>query len=197
MSPDRILNCFPLAWRARYEAEVRELLVLTPLSWRVAIDLIRACGDAWLREAFGWLQAAWALGRAAGLRLLVLMAVGWVGASTADSVALTPRIAVWVASNRPVLEWVAAFQWPVALLSYLFVVRPYADTGALVYRPTVLQWVGWSTFTLVLLAIDSRSTHLGDIIMAGLLLTMRHARWFVLFDSPAPTHPAGSVLRLR
>jgi len=201
MSMDRMLSWFPTAWRARYEAEVRELLEAQPFTWRERRDLLRACVDAWGRELWSW---AYAISRVAGSaagRLAVLLAVGWVGlqlANVLSGLAFTRDIVsgggLWISG--------AAGLWvPMALMVQLFLVKPYADSWAETDRPSWGQAVTMTTLCVALAALDQRGgpgRDLADMLFLGVTATMRYARWFVVFDTwPAQANTTRTILGLR
>jgi hypothetical protein len=188
-----MLSWFPAAWRARYEAEVRELLEAHPFTWRERRDLFRACADAWGRELWSWAYAISRLTGAAGIRLAVLLAVGWIGLQLAHilrGMEVTQAIAagggLWVSG-------VAQFRLPMAFLFHLLVVKPYADSGAAVHRPSWAQTIAVTALLVILAALDERGglgRQFPDVMILGVTATMRYARWFGVLDTtrPVPNH---------
>jgi hypothetical protein len=193
MSMERMLRWFPSAWRARYEAEVRELLEAHPFTWRERRDLFRGCVDAWGRELWSWAYAISRVAGAAGVRLAVLLAVGWMAlqlANVLSGLAFTRGI---VAGGGLWISGAAGLWVPMALMVQVFLVRPYADSGADIYRPSWVQTVAMITLCVAFAALDERSgpgRQLADMLFLGVTATMRYARWFVVFDTtrPVPTH---------
>jgi hypothetical protein len=193
MSMDRMLSLFPNAWRARYEAEVRELLEAHPFTWRERRDLFRACADGWGRELWSWAYAISRVAGAAGVRLAVLLAVGWMALQLADvlsGLAFTRGI---VAGGGLWISGAAGLWVPMALMVQLFLVKPYADSGAESDRPSWVQAVAMTALCVALAALDQRGgpgRDQADMLILGVTATMRYAYWFVVLDTtrPVPNH---------
>ncbi|MCR4375246.1 MAG: hypothetical protein NUW22_10395 [Acidobacteria bacterium] len=193
MSVERILSWFPRAWRARYEAEVRDLLESHPIGIRERVDLVRACADAWLREG-----ASWGLAVARGLlfvgsRVVVLVAIGWLGTWGADAVA---EGFGWSArSSWSLMSDVAGFLRIVGMAYVgLFVVRPFMEDPA--QRPSRLEGVVYPLVFALLVALDQRPSHLGDILLFGIIATARYSWFHIGTGRPSLSVPR-SVLGLR
>jgi hypothetical protein len=193
MSIDRILRWFPAAWRARYEIEVRDLLDAHPFGWRERVDLMRACADAWLREGA---SRGKALARGAshvGVRIALLVAIGYVGVSGAD--ALTPLL---IAAVGPLPSWLtlsAAFL-RILIIGYagIFVLRPYLEDPS--DRPGVLEAVAYPAVFALTVALDGHPAHQGGVLWFGLLATMRFPWFHIGTARPWPPAPR-SILGLR
>lgn len=173
MSVDRILNWFPTAWRARYEAEVRELLLAQPLTWRTTIDLVAACIDAWLQSLA--LHAPPRLRRTlhTASRIGAMLCIGGIGVLGADALAPALEAAPWwTPSVRPVarIAWVMT-----VFLAGLFVIRPFMEDPA--RRPGLLQSLSLLSVFFVAVALDGSPARLGDVTGFGIIATMRYS-WF-------------------
>lgn len=203
MSIDRMLRCFPMTWRVRYEAEVRELLAAMPLTWAVRRDLGLACVDAWGREVWSWSRAAARVTGALGMRLAALLAVGWIVLQSVHIVAALEITQAAIAAGGLWLGITVSFRLPMVFMYQLFVVKPYADSGATVDRPSWTQTLAITTLFIVMAALDARDLGSGlrqapDMLILGSMATMRYARWFVVFDrSRPPVNPGRRVLGLQ
>lgn len=185
MSIDRMLSLFPNAWRSRYEAEVRELLDAHPFTWRERRDLLSACGDAWGREAGRRLHTFGRVLGLIGIRLAVLLAVGWICLQLTNVIAGLEATRSAVATGGLWVGWAAGFWMPMAFMFQLFLVKPYADSGDALDRPSWTQTLAISLLLIVLFAFDDRRPvfwHLPDMLILGAMATMRYARWFVVLD---------------
>lgn len=193
MSMDRMLSWFPAAWRSRYESEVRELLEAHPFTWRERRDLFCACADAWGRELWSWTYATGRVAGAAGGRLAVLLAVGWIGLQLVNVLSSLEFTRGIVADGGLWISGAAGLWVPMALMVQVLLVRPYADSGADIYRPSWGQTIAMTTLCVALAALDERGgpgRQLADMLFLGVTATMRYARWFVLFETtrPVPIH---------
>jgi hypothetical protein len=201
MSMHQMLSWFPKTWRARYEAEVRELLEAHPFTWRERRDLIRACADAWGRELWSWAYAISRVAAAAGGRLAVLLAVGWIGLQLVNVLRSMEFTQAIIASGGLWVSGAAGFRLPMALVFQLFVVKPYADSGSALDRPSWVQTIAITALYVALAALDERGgagRHLPDMMILGITATMRYARWFVVFDTwPAQANQTRTILGLR
>ena len=201
MSMNRILSWFPKAWRSRYEAEVRELLEAHPFTWRERRDLISACADAWGRELWSWARAISRVAGAAGVRLAVLLAVGWIGLQMVNVLSGLEFTRGIVAGGGLWISGAAGLWVPMALMVQVFLVKPYADSGAESDRPSWVQAVAMTALCVACAALDQRGgpgRDLADMLFLGVTATMRHARWFVVFDTwPRPANQTRTFLGLR
>lgn len=193
MSMNRMLSWFPMAWRARYEAEVRELLEAHPFTWRERRDVIRACADAWARELWSWAYAISRIAGAAGVRLAVLLAVGWIGLQLVNILRGMEFIQGIAAGGGLWVSAATGFRLPMAFVFHLFVVKPYADSGAAVHRPSWAQTLAVTVLLVILAALDERGglgRQFPDVMILGVTATMRYARWFGVLDTtrPVPNH---------
>lgn len=193
MSIDRILSWFPSAWRARYEVEVRDLLDSHPIGVRERVDLVRACADAWLREG-----ASRSLAVARGLlyvgsRIGIIVAIGWLGTWGAD--AFAEGIGWSAKSPWSPLSDVAGFL-RIAGMAYvgLFVVRPFMEDPE--QRPSRLEGVAYPLVFALLVALNQRPSHLGDILWFGIIATARYSWFHIGTGRPSLSVPR-SVLGLR
>lgn len=200
MSMSRMLSWFPRAWRARYEAEVRELLQAHPFTWRERCDLLRACSDAWAREFWRWAFAAGRLAGAAGGRLAVLMAGGWVTLQLASVLSSVPSVQAIATTGELWISGVAGMWVPMAIMLQVFLAKPYADSGADSDRPSWGQAVAATALCVALAALDDRGglgRQLAAMLFLGATATMRYARWFVVLDTrPSRASQTRSILRL-
>lgn len=184
MSINRMLSWFPLAWRARYEAEVRELFEAHPFTRRERRDLFRACADAWWRETTSWGVGVVRFSAAVAIRIAVVLLLGWMGVRGLE----------WLVPNDVMRAWwptVATDQWYAVLivckLSVFFVavrgaMNPYERTLDPARRPTWLQTLGWlGTFSL-LVVCDGRPANLPDACSMGIFAMMRWSPWLQLID---------------
>lgn len=193
MSIDRILRWFPKAWRARYEVEVRDLLDSHPFGWRERLDLIRACADAWLRQGAAWVVAFTRGTTYVGVRLAVLLAVGWLGVRGTEAFVAIAMGAEWQPPYWLALtaKFTRTFTWGYAAL---FVIRPYIED--LSNRPGRLETLVYTLVFALTVALDGQTANVSGVIWFGIFATMRHS-WFhfgVAAGSPPKPH---SVLGLR
>lgn len=190
MSITRILSWFPSAWRARYEAEVRELLTAHPCGWRERVDLIRACGDAWMREGVNW---AWAVLRwmaSISVRPAAVFGVGWLLATGAQ--ALIPVAGSWLGEVPSGVAQAASFaRLLLALGVILFVMAPARADPA--RRPTWLIW-GSCLLLLTIITVIAGPTggmrRVSETIWFGFFATMRFRWFYEEFWPPAVAHRA-------
>lgn len=192
MSVDRILSWFPRAWRARYEAEVRELLAAQPFGWRERVDLIRACADAWMREGASW---AWALVRwmaTISVRPAAVFGLGWLLASgvqllipfTASLISLPPHVAARLVEPAHLLAHLLV---PGAVL--IWVIAPARRDPSL--RPTWLVWGGCLALLTVVTVLAGPTGWPGRVtetIWFGFFATMRFRWFFEEFWPPTVAH---------
>lgn len=179
MSLNRILSWFPRSWRARYEAEIRELLEAHPFTWRERRDLMRACADAWARQTYAWGVVALRFSAAVAVRLGVVLLLGWMGVRGLE----------WLVPNDTLLAWwptAASFQWysimTVCKLAVLVVVvrgvmQPYERTLDPDRRPTWLQTLGWLGTLSLLLVFDGRPANLPDATWTGVFGLLCYSPW--------------------
>lgn len=188
----RILSWFPSAWRARYEAEVRELLESQPVTWRTRVDLSVACVDAWLQALAG--LASRRLSRAihVGLRISVLLLIGGVGAFAADVLAPVLEAASWWTSAVRVAAHVTGLV--TLLVAVLFFARPFIAEPAL--RPGMLPSLSLLSVFFLALALDGSPVRLGDVVGFGMIATMRYS-WFHLGRDRSSLAAPRSILGLR
>lgn len=190
MSINRILSWFPLAWRTRYETEVRDLLDAHPFGWRERADLLRACCDAWMREGVSW---AWALLRWAAtisIRPAAVFGLGWLLATGAQE--LIPVAGSLLGDVPPVVAQSAFFaKLLLALGVILFVMAPARADPA--KRPTWLIW-GSCLLLLTILTILAGPTggmrRVSETIWFGFFGTMRFRWFYEEFWPPAVAHRA-------
>jgi hypothetical protein len=193
MSIDRMLSMFPNAWRSRYEVEVRELLDAQPFTWRARRDVFSACADAWGRELWSWAYAISRVAGAAGVRLAVLLAVGWMGLQLVNVLRGMEFTQAIVAGGGLWVSGAAGFRLPMAFVFHLFAVKPYADSGAAIHRPSWAQTIAVTVLLVTLAALDDRGglgRQFPDVMILGVTATMRYARWFGVLDTtrPVPNH---------
>ncbi len=189
MSIRRMLSWFPSAWRDRYEAEVRELIEAHPFGWRERRDLLGACADAWGREVWRWAYATVRMAGAIGVRLAAVLAVGWMWLQLVDVLADLETTRAVATAGGLWVSAIAGFRVPMALLLQLFIARPYADSGAAVDRPSWTQTIAATLLLVVLAAVDGRGgpvRELPDMLFLGMAASMRHARWFNVFETHRP-----------
>jgi hypothetical protein len=197
MSIDRLLSWFPNAWRSRYEAEVRELLDAHPFTWRARRDLVRACVDAWWREAASWGSAVARFAAAVGVRVVVVLALGWLIIRGVEG--LVPSAVVlawWPAAASDAWRGVMTFtQIGTFIIVVLYGIRPYTQTLDPDLRPTWVQTSGWVLFYALLIVADGRPARLPEAIFMGQFATMRFSPWLQMHgrDGRAKT----TVLGLR
>jgi hypothetical protein len=173
MSVDRILSWFPNTWRARYEAEVRELLAAQPFTWRTAIDLVAACVDAWLQSLV--LHAPPRLRRTlhTASRIGALLCIGGIGVLAADVLAPALEASPWWTSS---VGAVANIAWIITVfLAGLFYIRPFMEDPA--RRPGLLPSLSLLIVFFLAVALDGSTARLGDVVGFGIIATMRYS-WF-------------------
>lgn len=173
MSVDRILSWFPNAWRARYEAEVRDLLTAQPFTWRTTIDLVAACVDAWLQSLV--LHAPPRLRRTlhTASRIGAMLCIGGIGVLGADALAPAFEAAPWWTSSVRV---VANTAWFITVfLAGLFYIRPFMEDPA--RRPELLPSLSLLIVYFLAVALDGSTARLGHVVGFGIIATMRYS-WF-------------------
>lgn len=192
MSIDRILSWFPNAWRARYEAEVRDLLEAQPFTWRTTIDLTAACADAWLQSLA--LPASPRLRRAihVGSRIGAMLLIGGIGVLWAGSLAPALEAAPWWTSSVRITANIA---WFVTLLvAVLFFIGPFIEEPD--RRPALLPSLNLLSVFFLAVALDGSTARLGDVIGFGMIATMRYS-WFHIGSDRSSLASPRSILGLR
>ena len=190
MSIDRILSWFPSSWRTRYEAEVRDLLDAHPFGWRERVDLLRACGDAWMREGVSWV---WALLRwtvSISVRPAAVFGLGWLLATGAQ--ALIPVTGSLTQGVPAAVAQAAEFaRLLLALGVMIFVMSPARSDPA--RRPTWLVW-GICLLLLTIVTVLAGPTggmrRVSESIWFGFFATMRFDWFYKEFWPPAAAHRA-------
>jgi len=200
MSIDRILSWFPGAWRARYEAEIRDLLESGPFGWRERRDLLRCCVDAWMREGSGWSLRLTRIWLSLVPRIGVVLVVGWLCAKGVTWVEPYIGVSAWKAGWSGTATTIAGFVTWFKIAAFIalarYAISPYARSGREVDRPGWWQAVGGVLFLSLLQLLDPRPPHLGDVMFFGFVATMRFGHWLQFFGTP--TRREGmSILGLR
>jgi len=197
MSIDHMLSLFPNAWRSRYEAEVRELLDAHPFTWRERRDLVRACGDAWGREATSRGLALGKLSAAIGVRVGLVLTLGWLIVRTVEGLLPTALVlAWWPAAGSDTWHGVMVVtQITTFVVVVRYVMRPYDHTLDPDRRPSWVQTAAWVLFYVLLVVSDGRPARLPEVIFMGLFATMRYSPWLQLFGERG--RATTSVLGLR
>lgn len=192
MSINRILSWFPQTWRARYEAEVRELLEAQPVTWRARVDLTAACVDAWL-QVFASL-ASRRLSRPVhvGLRISALLIIGGVCAFAADVLAPAVETASWWTSGVRIAAHVAGLV--TLFIAGVFFIRPFIDEPSL--RPGLLPSLSLLSMFFLAMAMDGSPIRVGDVVGSGMIATMRYS-WFHLGRDRTSLAAPRSILGLR
>lgn len=200
MTINRMLSWFPNTWRARYDAEVRDLLEAHPFGWRERRDLLRCCVDAWARQGKGWMLAAARVSLALGARVGLVVGVGWLcvkGVKWADPyVGASTWSASWAEMATSVAGVLVWFKIAAVLAIARYAIAPYARSGAAVDRPGWGQTIAAVLFLGFLQLLDPRSPSLGDVMFFGMVATMRYGRWLEFFGTP-PRQERLTVLGLR
>ncbi|NQW04557.1 MAG: hypothetical protein HQ485_11075 [Acidobacteria bacterium] len=200
MSIDRMFSWFPNTWRARYEAEVRELLESHPFGWHERRDLLRCCVEAWVREGGSWGMALLRFASALGVRIGAVLGAGWLCLQVVELAVPFVGIGVWPGPWRDAAMSARDVFVLLKMLSFLglllYVVAPYTRSGLTRDRPSVGTTLAALVGLGVLQLLDGRHPHPGDLIFFGMIATMRYAKWLE-FMRPAPTHVRPSVLGLR
>lgn len=183
MSIDRVLSWFPNTWRSRYEAEVRELLDAHPFTWRERRDLLRACADAWRREATSRGLAVARFSAAVGARIGAVLALGWLGVRGAEAL-LPPEVVLawWPAVESGAWRGVMTLTKIITFVVVArYVLRPYDQSRDPDLRPTWLQTGGWVLFFSLLIVTDGRRGGLAEILWMGIFVMMRYSPWLQFF----------------
>jgi hypothetical protein len=190
MSIDRILSWFPSSWRVRYETEVRDLLNAHAFGWRERVDLLRACGDAWMREGVSWTWAWLRWTASISLRPAAVFGVGWLLATGAQALipvagSLTQRVPSAVVPAAELAQILLA-------AGVMFFITSPARTDA-ARRPTGLVWASCLLLLTIVTVLGGPTGGLGRVsesIWFGFFATMRFRWFYEEFWPPAVAHRA-------
>jgi len=190
MSIDRILSWFPSSWRARYEAEVRDLISAHAFGWRERVDLIRACGDAWMREGLSWVRALLRWTVSISIRPAAVFGLGWLLATGTQ--ALIP-VAESLTQGVPSAVVPAAELAQILLVAgvMFFIIAPARTDAA--RRPTWLVWASCLLLLTIVTILGGPTGGLGRVsesIWFGFFATMRFRWFYEEFWVPPAAHRA-------